>query len=54
MAWLEEGRLAVHEIAEELGYSATPHFTRFFRERAGMPPTVYREMGHSTSDGDGR
>jgi AraC-like DNA-binding protein len=40
---LQEGRSSVGEIAEELGYSDTAHFTRFFRHRAGTPPSAYRE-----------
>jgi AraC-like DNA-binding protein len=40
---LQEGRSSVGEIAEELGYSGTAHFTRFFRRRAGTPPSAYRE-----------
>ncbi|MBW2542717.1 MAG: helix-turn-helix domain-containing protein [Deltaproteobacteria bacterium] len=40
---LQEGRSTVGEIAEELGYSDTAHFTRFFRRRAGIPPSSYRE-----------
>jgi len=40
---LQEGRSSVSEIAEELGYSDTAHFTRFFRNRAGIPPSAYRE-----------
>ena len=33
----------MREIAEELGYSAPAHFTRFFRQRAGVSPSAYRE-----------
>jgi len=32
----------VRELAEELGFSDTANFTRFFRTRAGVPPSVYR------------
>lgn len=39
---LRDGRASVREIAEELGYSDTAHFTRFFRRRAGVPPSAYR------------
>jgi AraC-like DNA-binding protein len=41
---LTRGRPCVREIAEELGYSAPAHFTRFFRHRAGVPPSAYREQ----------
>jgi AraC-like DNA-binding protein len=40
---LQEGRSSVGEIAEELGYTDTAHFTRFFRQRAGVAPSAYRE-----------
>jgi AraC-like DNA-binding protein len=40
---LEQGRTSVRELAEELGYSSAEHFTRFFRSRAGVPPSAYRE-----------
>jgi AraC-like DNA-binding protein len=40
---LREGRCSVGEIAEELGYRDAAHFTRFFRQRAGVPPTAYRD-----------
>jgi hypothetical protein len=40
---LEAGGGSVREIAEELGYTDAAHFTRFFRGRAGVPPSTYRE-----------
>lgn len=43
VARLREGRSSVGEIAEELGYSDSANFTRFFRDRAGIPPSRYRE-----------
>ena len=39
---LQGGRSSVGEIAEELGYTDTAHFTRFFRRRAGIAPSAYR------------
>jgi len=42
VARLLEGRACVREVAEELGYSDTAHFTRFFQHRAGVPPSAYR------------
>ena len=42
VARLQEGRSSVGEIAEELGYTDTAHFTRFFRRRAGIAPSAYR------------
>jgi AraC-like DNA-binding protein len=45
---LLEGRTSVRELAEELGYSRPEHFTRFFRGRAGVPPSAYRaEVEHA-------
>ena len=43
VARLREGRSSVRELAEELGYSDATHFTRFFRRRAGVPPSAYRD-----------
>ncbi len=40
---LRESRLPAREVAEQLGFSDAAHFTRFFRSRAGFPPSVYRE-----------
>ena len=40
---LQTGGVSVREVAEELGYSHAAHFTRFFRRRAGVPPSAYRE-----------
>jgi AraC-like DNA-binding protein len=40
---LLEGRIPVREVAEELGFTDTPNFTRFFRARAGIPPSRWRE-----------
>jgi AraC-like DNA-binding protein len=40
---LREGRASMREIAEELGYAAAAHFTRFFRRRAGVSPSAYRD-----------
>jgi len=42
-ARLAERGLTIREIAEALGYADAAHFTRFFRRRAGVPPSVYRE-----------
>jgi AraC-like DNA-binding protein len=43
VARLQEGRFLVREVAEELGYSVPAHFSRFFRHRAGVPPSDYGE-----------
>jgi AraC-like DNA-binding protein len=34
---------SVRELAEELGFSDAANFTRFFRGRAGVPPSAYRD-----------
>ncbi len=41
---LQKGRTTIRELAEELGYADPAHFTRFFRKRAGVPPSAYREQ----------
>jgi AraC family transcriptional regulator len=33
---------SIAEIAEELGFNAQSHFTRFFRSHHGVPPTEFR------------
>lgn len=33
----------VNEIAEQLGFAYSNHFTRFFRTRTGMSPSDYRK-----------
>ena len=38
---LQDGRSSLREVAEELGYSAPTHFSRFFLHRAGVPPGAY-------------
>jgi AraC-like DNA-binding protein len=43
VARLEAGGACMSEIGEELGYLDAAHFTRFFRSRAGVPPSAYRE-----------
>jgi AraC-like DNA-binding protein len=44
-ARLREDRASVREVAEELGYSDPTHFARFFRRRAGVAPSAWREQG---------
>ena len=34
----------VKAVAEELGFSDEYHFSNFFRKRAGMSPTRYRDQ----------
>lgn len=35
----------VNEIAEQLGFAYSNHFTRFFRAKTGMSPSDYRKKG---------
>ncbi|NBW79026.1 MAG: AraC family transcriptional regulator, partial [Betaproteobacteria bacterium] len=39
---LAGGRDAVGDIATDLGFSASSHFSRFFRAHLGITPTDYR------------
>jgi len=39
---LEETRLQVKEIAFELGFSSSPHFTNWFKKRRGLSPRGFR------------
>lgn len=42
VAWLQEGRMKLAEIAERLHYSSAFHFSRTFKKRYGKPPSMYR------------
>jgi AraC-like DNA-binding protein len=39
----------VTEIAYVLGYTDSAHFTRFFKQRVGLPPSEYRRPSTETS-----
>ena len=39
---LAEGHLPVNEISESCGFSSVYHFSRAFRQAAGLSPTEYR------------
>ena len=41
LAWTE---LSITNISAELGFSAQSHFTRFFRNNLGIPPSEYRRV----------
>mgnify|MGYP000495306623 CR=1 FL=1 len=41
---LSETRVQVKEIAYELGFSSSPHFTNWFKQREGMGPRAYRNQ----------
>ena len=42
-ALLEQGRLNVSEVAEQVGYSSVSHFTQAFRAEFGETPSAWRE-----------
>lgn len=44
------GRATVAEISGWLGFSAPPHFTRFFRDHAGASPSEFRAVAHRHAD----
>jgi AraC family transcriptional regulator len=33
---------SINRLAESLGFSEPNHFTRFFRQNLGIPPSEYR------------
>jgi transcriptional regulator GlxA family with amidase domain len=46
---LETAEEPLTAIACNLGFTTQANFTRFFRDHAGVPPTVYREAARSTA-----
>lgn len=40
---LRNRQLTIEQIAEELHFSTTPYFCRFFRREVGTTPTEYRK-----------
>ena len=36
-------------VACNLGFTAQANFTRFFRDHAGVPPTIYREAARTAA-----
>jgi AraC-like DNA-binding protein len=34
----------VAHVSDRLGFSAPSHFTRFFRDHAGVTPTAFRQV----------
>lgn len=44
-----EGSTALTQVAHELGFSDSAHFSRGFRTAAGMTPSVYRAVAHGRS-----
>ncbi len=41
---LSKGREPLNEIADDLGFSAPGHFSRFFRQHLGITPSDYRRV----------
>ncbi len=41
-----DGSMALTQVAHELGFSDSAHFSRGFRTAAGMAPSVYRAVAH--------
>ena len=44
VAALVQGEAPIGEIGEQAGFSAAPHFTRFFRDHAGATPSEFRAV----------
>lgn len=44
-ALLRHSELSVSEIAEQLGFTYSNHFTRFFRNKTGISPSDFRRNG---------
>lgn len=42
--WLDMGEESIGEIAQRLGYSDAPYFSRQFRQVIGMAPSAYRAL----------
>lgn len=42
---LRSSGLTIEQIAEELQFSTTPYFCRFFKREVGTTPTEYRKIG---------
>ena len=40
---MEYGKTPLSEIAEEVGFSSIYYFSKQFKKRVGMPPTLYRK-----------
>lgn len=40
---------SVVAVASNLGFTTPGNFSRFFRDHAGVPPTLYREAAHSAA-----
>jgi len=38
--------VSITDLSDRLGFSAPPHFTRFFRDHAGATPSEFRSVAH--------
>lgn len=47
---LTEGEGSIAEISDALGFSAQSHFTRFFRHKTGISPSLYRRATRGYRD----
>lgn len=45
---LQQGEMAISEVALECGFSNQSHFTRRFQQSTGLTPKVYRNQQKST------
>lgn len=43
---LNNTTLSISEISFRLGFADTAHFAKFFRKRAGLSPTAFRQAAH--------
>ncbi len=46
-----DGEHGMTEVSDRLGFSAPPHFSRFFRDHAGAAPREFRRIARLTLDG---
>lgn len=46
-----DGEHGITEVSDRLGFSAPPHFSRFFRDHAGAAPREFRRIARLTLDG---
>ena len=42
---LEASSVSIKEIGYQLGFKQASHFTKWFSQRAGMPPATFRLQG---------
>ncbi|MBQ9978141.1 MAG: helix-turn-helix transcriptional regulator [Clostridia bacterium] len=47
---LKENIYSIEEIAFQCGFSAAPAFTRFFKNKSGVSPTLFRKMNRKNTE----